>query len=168
MKKVFIVLAAILFSFQTFSQSSKLFEDVEVSRFRGGMSSDPTCIIYATLVTDIPSGNRDGFVTIRTSDSAIVYRDEIESAISTLKYAKENLVTTKPKSDTRAVYLSSTDCKIGVRYYSEAIIRGWSPFIQTNLLDNNSLVTFKTSELDSIIAAMKEAADKIDSFIQGQ
>ncbi|MBQ6286235.1 MAG: hypothetical protein IJK73_01075 [Bacteroidales bacterium] len=170
MKKVIAIVAGMIMAATLFAQSSRQLVDVQAWK---NVSMSGTCTIYATLVTDLTSNARSGYVTISVlgsqnyTDSNTIPSSEIAQAVTVLEYAKKNLLQSKPESNTQAVFHSSTDCLIGASYVGEAIKKAWSPFVQTDELDSRSIVFFKASDLEDIIKALNDCAAKISSFVAG-
>ena len=168
MKRALLSFACLLFATFGFAQSSLKIVDVEM--YKGGFPGTGTCVLYSTLVTDIVTGEKTGHVTITTlsgsvSDQNTIPRDELEKVISALEYFKANLAQSKPESDTKVLYISSTDCQVGVLYDTDAIKKAWALFIKAQSIDKQSFILLK--DLEPLLKAFQDSIETIDKFVKG-
>lgn len=168
MKRALLSFACLLFATFGFAQSTLKIVDIEM--YRGGFPSTGTCVIYSSLVTDIVTGEKRGHVTIKTnsgsfSDQNTIPRDELEKVISALEYYKANLAQSKPESDTRVLYYSSTDCQVGILYDNDVVKKTWVPFIKAHSIDKQSFILLK--DIEPLLKAFHDSIGTIDAFVKG-
>lgn len=168
MKRVLLSFVCLLFATIGFAQSTLKIVDVEM--YSGGFLTTGTCVVYSSLVTDIVTGEKRGHVTIKTnsgdfSNQNTIPRDELEKVISALEYYKVNLAKSKPESDTKVVYYSSTDCQVGIIYDNDIAKKTWVPFIKAHSIDKQSFIILK--DLEPLLKAFQDSIETIDTFVKG-
>lgn len=119
------------------------------------------------IYTDLIKNEKVGSLRVTTSDSRYLYygyldSDEIDAALKTLTYIKDNVLTTSPTTDTKIEYNSRDKVRIGVSAETNG---KWVVYIFAHSYDKDTKTTFSSNDLQKMIEAMSQAqgmiADKI-------
>ena len=167
MKKIILALSLLTLSLFASAQSPLLYEDVQMDKFTNLLSGDTK--ICATLVTNIVSGEKFGYVKILVSgkeysDGNIIPYQEIDNAIAALEYAKNSLIDSTPKNETRVEFVSSRGCTIAVELADGTVkAKEWRIFFQTDLVDARSVSTTRVGNIDKLIKALRDSKPVIES-----
>lgn len=119
---------------------------------------------YDVMVyTDLLKNEKVGSLRVTTSDSRYLYygyldSDEIDSALKTLIYIKDNVLGTTPSVDTKIEYNSRDKVRIGV---SADANRNWRVYIYAHSYDKDTKTTFSSNDLPKMIDAITQAQSMI-------
>jgi hypothetical protein len=86
--------------------------------------------------------------------SGILDFDELDACIKSLKYIKENLITTIPQLYTEIEYKTRDGIKIGTYLANKT---QWKLFIQTASYSNKSIKFIELDQLDNIISVFEKS-----------
>ena len=127
-----------------------------VCNFRG-------LIFNAIIVTDLKSGFKMGCLMMENNGSVILDADELDAAVQSLEYIKDNVLSDNPGKPTEVYYLSRDNVKLGVYSYDTlgldkdgAKIYEWRIFVRNNNYDL-SIKEFNIKHIETFIEYLKKA-----------
>lgn len=181
MKKLFLLFAILLsYSLGSYAQSStEQKSDSKVVAFKDRSGSLMKEEIYnvgkfnrvnydVMIYTDLLNNEKLGSLRVTTTDSRYLYygyldSDEIESALKTLTYIQNNVLSTTPSVETKIEYNSRDKVRIGVSGKANA---KWSVYIYAHSYDKDTKTSFSSDDISKMIGAMEQAKTMIAEKIK--
>ena len=115
------------------------------------------------IYTDLLNKEKVGSLRVTTSDTRYLYygyldSDEIDSALKTLNYIQENVLSSTPSVDTKIEYNSRDKVRIGV---SANANKNWTVYIYAHSYDKDTKTSFSADDISKMISAMEQAQSMI-------
>ena len=120
------------------------------------------------IYTDLLNNEKVGSLRVTTSDTRYLYygyldSDEIESALKTLKYIQDNVLSSTPSVDTKIEYNSRDKVRIGVSAYAN---KNWAVYIYAHSYDKDTKTSFSANDISKMISAMEQAQTMIEEKLK--
>lgn len=126
------------------------------------------------VITDISTGEKTGALRIETSyfssigtDTYIgtLDYDELAGCIKSLKYIKDNIITTLPDNYIECEYKTKDGVSLGAFLQTTKKGKEWKIYIQTKSYTNRSQEFMKAEKIDEIISFLEQSLENLKSHL---